>query len=117
MKTAVKKDRTFPLNSRLHDARSERGWSQQNLADRIGTTPAAAGYAFRYAADYADVFWVLAATRDTLVADFVRLAERLDLPEKDEQDQQQMVTAVKRWLAAHEGWLLILDNADDLRLA
>src|SRR5438105_6488890 len=39
MKTAVKKDRTFPLNSRLHDARSERGWSQQNLADRIGTTP------------------------------------------------------------------------------
>src|SRR5437879_9366717 len=39
MKTAVKKDRTFPLNSRLHDARSERGWSQQELADQIGTTP------------------------------------------------------------------------------
>src|SRR5437588_5706139 len=39
MKTAVKKDRTFPLNSRLHDARSERGWSQLDLADRIGTTP------------------------------------------------------------------------------
>src|SRR5437660_5546754 len=39
MKTAVKKDRKLPLNSRLHDARSERGWSQQNLADRIGTTP------------------------------------------------------------------------------
>src|SRR5205085_6090029 len=83
----------------------------------IGKTQAAAEYAFRYGDDYADVFWVLAATRDTLVADFVRLAERLDLPEKDEQDQQQMVTAVKRWLAAHEDWLLILDNADDLGLA
>ena len=22
--------------------------------------------------------------------------------------------AVKRWLGSHEGWLLILDNADDL---
>jgi tetratricopeptide (TPR) repeat protein len=58
-----------------------------------------------------------AATRETLVADFVALAQLLDLPEKDGQDQPQIVAAVKRWLAAHESWLLILDNADDLRLA
>src|SRR2546421_12198831 len=38
MKTAVKKDRKLPLNSRLHDARVERGWSQQYLADQVGTT-------------------------------------------------------------------------------
>ena len=25
--------------------------------------------------------------------------------------------AVKRWLSSHEGWLLILDNADDLAMA
>jgi tetratricopeptide (TPR) repeat protein len=58
-----------------------------------------------------------AATRETLVADFVMLAELLDLPEKEEQDQSRTVAAVKRWLAAHAGWLLILDNADDLPLA
>ena len=29
----------------------------------------------------------------------------------------KVVAAVKRWLATHEGWLLILDNADDLEMA
>jgi tetratricopeptide (TPR) repeat protein/transcriptional regulator with XRE-family HTH domain len=211
----VKNDRKLPLNSRLRDARVERGWSQQKLADQVGTTSvnisrwengsnfpspyyrqqlcevfgktlaelglvpssthdssphvsriwnipiarnpfftgrehllaflhkrlsttrtaaltqpqalyglggigktqAAAEYAFLYGDEYAQVFWMRAATRETLVADFVTLAELLDLPEKEEPDQPRLVAAVKRWLAAHEGWLLILDNADDLRLA
>jgi tetratricopeptide (TPR) repeat protein/DNA-binding XRE family transcriptional regulator len=205
----VKNDRKFPPNRRLREARLDRGWSQQELADLIGTTfvnisrwengtnfpspyfrqqlcktfgqtPAelgllplshgsriwnvpivrnafftgreqllmllhkrlskartaaltqaqalyglggigktqtAAEYAYRYGDDYTHVFWVRAATRDTLVADFVTLAELLDLPEKDEQDQRQVVAIVKRWLAGNEGWLLILDNADDLPLA
>jgi len=205
----VKNDRKFPPNRRLREARLDRGWSQQELADLIGTTfvnisrwengtnfpspyfrqqlckvfgktPAelgllppshgsriwnvpivrnafftgreqllmllhkrlskarraaltqaqalyglggigktqtAAEYAYRYGDDYTQVFWVRAATRDTLVADFVTLAELLDLPEKDEQDQRQVVVTVKRWLAGNEGWLLILDNADDLHQA
>jgi len=206
----VKNDRKFPLNPRLREARVERGWSQQELADQVGTTPVnisrwengstfpspyfrqrlcevfgktlaelglvpppptdsrvgdipitrnpyftgrepllallherlstarmaaltqaqalyglggigktqtAAEYAFRYGDDYSNVFWMRAATRETLVAEFVALAQLLDLPEKDEQDQPRIVAAVKRWLAVHEGWLLILDNADDLRLA
>ncbi len=205
----MKNDRKTPLNPRLRDARVERGWSQQELADQIGTTsvnvsrwengstfptpyfrqrlcevfgktPAelglllpsshsskvwnipnarnpfftgrepllallhkrlstartaalthpqalyglggigktqtAAEYAFRYGDEYTHVFWMRAATRETLVADFVTLAELLDLPEKDEQDQPRMVAAVKRWLAAHADWLFILDNADDLHL-
>jgi len=83
----------------------------------VGKTQTAAEYAFRYGDEYAHVFWMLAATRETLDADFVKLAQLLDLPEKGEQDQSQIVAAVKRWLAAKEGWLLILDNADDLPLA
>src|SRR5947209_7760810 len=38
-KAAVKNDRKFPLNARLRNARVEHGWSQQELADLIGTTP------------------------------------------------------------------------------
>ncbi|HET9920569.1 MAG TPA: tetratricopeptide repeat protein [Ktedonobacteraceae bacterium] len=83
----------------------------------IGKTRAAAEYAFRYGDDYSHVFWMRAATRDTLLADLVALARHLDLPEKDEADQPRIVAAVQRWLADHEGWLLILDNADDLLLA
>ena len=45
------------------------------------------------------------------------LAGVLDLPEKNEQDQNIIVAAVKRWLAQHDEWLLILDNADDLAMA
>lgn len=81
----------------------------------IGKTQTATEYAFRYGDDYTHVFWIRAAIRETLIADFVMLAELLALAEKKEQDQR--VAAVKRWLATHEGWLLILDNADDLPLA
>ena len=81
----------------------------------IGKTQTAAEYAFRYREEYTHVFWMRAASRETLAADFVTLAELLDLPEKGEKDQLRVIAAVKRWLASQEGWLLILDNADDLR--
>ena len=38
-KAAVKNERKFPLSLRLRDARSSYGWSQQTLADQVGTTP------------------------------------------------------------------------------
>ncbi len=41
----------------------------------------------------------------------------LDLPEKQEQEQAKVVTAVKQWLTTHDQWLLIFDNADDLAVA
>lgn len=83
----------------------------------IGKTQTAAEYAFRYGNDYTNIFWIRAATRELLTADFVELAQLLDLPGKDEQDQAQIVVSVKRWLSTHQGWLLILDNADDLLVA
>ena len=42
------------------------------------------------------------------------IAGLLKLPEADTQDQMLTVEAVKRWLGSSHGWLLILDNADDL---
>ncbi|MGZ3644451.1 MAG: tetratricopeptide repeat protein [Ktedonobacteraceae bacterium] len=206
----MKKDKKPPLNSRLHDARLEHGWSQQDVAELVGTTfvnisrwengsnfpnpyyrqklcdvfgktlaelglipphlaanriwtvpfvrnpfftgrepllkllherlsttrmaaltqaqalyglggigktQTAAEYTFRYGDEYAHVFWIWAATQETLDADFVKLTQLLDLPEKDEQDQTQVVAAVKRWLSVNENWLLIMDNADDLPMA
>ncbi|HZS78617.1 MAG TPA: tetratricopeptide repeat protein [Ktedonobacteraceae bacterium] len=83
----------------------------------VGKTQTAAEYVFLYGNEYAHVFWIRAASRDTLIADYVELAHLLELPEKDAQEQQQVIAEVKRWLAENEGWLLILDNADDLLLA
>jgi tetratricopeptide (TPR) repeat protein len=62
------------------------------------------------------VLWAKADGGDTLKADLAALAFRLNLPEKDETDRDKAVAAVKRWLAEQSGWLLILDNADDLTL-
>ena len=45
------------------------------------------------------------------------LARLLQLPGQDAQDQTAVVATVKRWLVEHSGWLLIMDNADDLALA
>ncbi len=39
------------------------------------------------------------------------------MPEKSEQESAHVVAAVKSWLQHNTGWLLILDNADDLALA
>ncbi len=83
----------------------------------IGKTQTAVEFAYRYQQDYQYVLWVRAAAGDTLIADFVTIAALLHLPEKDERDQTRVVAAVKDWLAQHAGWLLILDNADDVELA
>ncbi len=82
----------------------------------IGKTQTALEYAYRYRDSYDAVFWVRAASRETLIADFVTLAHLLDLPGQDASDQMLVVAAIKRWLEHHEGWLLILDNADELHI-
>ena len=83
----------------------------------IGKTQLAIEYAYQHRQDYQAVFWVRADTRENLVADFVAMASALRLPEKEARDVQQTVSAVQAWLRTHSGWLLILDNADDLALA
>jgi tetratricopeptide (TPR) repeat protein/transcriptional regulator with XRE-family HTH domain len=79
----------------------------------IGKSQIAIEYAYRFREQYRAVFWVRAASRETLVADFVALAHLLSLPGQDEQDQLRVVSTVKRWLEQQEGWLLIFDNADE----
>jgi tetratricopeptide (TPR) repeat protein/DNA-binding CsgD family transcriptional regulator/transcriptional regulator with XRE-family HTH domain len=106
----------------LHDRLSseQHGGATQSCAlcglGGIGKTQLAIEYAYRYCQEYRAVFWVRAASRETLMADFVALARLLALPGQDSQDQHITVEAARRWLTLHEGWLLILDNADDLSL-
>jgi tetratricopeptide (TPR) repeat protein/transcriptional regulator with XRE-family HTH domain len=82
----------------------------------VGKTQTAIEYAYRYRDEYQAVFWVKADTAQALHCDVVALASLLHLPEQGEQNQQRVVAAVKRWLEAHTGWLLILDNVEALAL-
>ena len=78
----------------------------------IGKTQTAVEYAYRHRQDYGAVFWVRAETELELRTGFAELARLLDLPQKDAQDENEAIRAVKHWLETHPGWLLIFDNAD-----
>jgi tetratricopeptide (TPR) repeat protein len=80
----------------------------------IGKTQIALEYAYRYARSYQAVFWVAADPQGDLLADFVRIADVLDLPEKNEAEQARIVAALKRWFQQNTDWLLIFDNVEDL---
>ena len=83
----------------------------------IGKTQTALEYVYRYHTEYRAVLWARADSHAILTSDFVRIAHLLDLPEKDEQDQNHIVEAVMRWLRIHSCWLLILDNVEELAVA
>jgi len=82
----------------------------------IGKTQLALEYAYRYQKSYHDIFWAVADTYEALMTSYLHLAALLHLPEYHETDQHQMKEAVMRWFRQHTGWLLILDNIEDLSL-
>jgi tetratricopeptide (TPR) repeat protein len=82
----------------------------------IGKTQTAVEYAYRNQHNYQAILWVKAETEASINADFTTIAGLLNLPEKQEQDQRKIVDAVKSWFQSHTGWLLILDNADDIAM-
>lgn len=82
----------------------------------IGKTQTVVEYAYRHRHHYQAVLWIQADTENTLINSYVSLAKLLHLPEKDTQEQQRIIDAVKRWLSEHVQWLLILDNVEDIRM-
>ena len=83
----------------------------------IGKTQIALEYAYRYALEYSAIFWIEAETIEHVMSSLLRIVELLQLPERQETDQQRIVAAVQRWLSTHNSrWLLIWDNVEDLEL-
>jgi len=82
----------------------------------IGKTQIALEYTYQYRQDYRFVFWTSAATQENIQADLISIAALLHLPEQNSQDQKKVIAAVKQWFATHQGWLWVLDNADDMTI-
>lgn len=79
----------------------------------MGKTQIAVAYARRHMHDYHTVAWVRADSLQNLRADVAALAKLLNLPEKQQFSQEQIISAVKRWFTAMTRWLLIFDDANN----
>ncbi|HKX27205.1 MAG TPA: tetratricopeptide repeat protein [Blastocatellia bacterium] len=95
------------------------GQSVQALNGRggIGKTRIALEYASRHRDRYRVMLWGRARTKEMLMADFVAMAGLLDIPERASEDWGEAVKVVRGWLEENDGWLLILDSADDPTMA
>ena len=79
----------------------------------IGKTQTAVEYTYLYSTEYEFIFWVKADSEDSIISGYVDIAKLLNLPVKNDSDQNNIVSAVLNWFRTHEKWLLVLDNADD----
>jgi tetratricopeptide (TPR) repeat protein len=80
----------------------------------IGKTRVAIEYAYRYHNEYQEFLWAKADSDQAISSDFVAIAGLLNLP-TEMKKEKEIVAAVKNWLENHDGWLLILDNVEDLQ--
>ncbi len=81
----------------------------------LGKTELALEYAFRYGHTYRAVFWLRCDSSKDLIADFLHIANLLQLPTESTSKEQNVISQVKQRLAHFNGgWLLIFDNVLDL---
>ena len=99
----------------IHAALTSRGRAALSGLGGIGKTQTALEYAYRHQSEYEHMFWVRAEQETELITGYVSLAKALPIPGHQQEDQQAIATLMKQWLATHDRWLLVLDNADDLR--
>ena len=82
----------------------------------IGKTQVAIEYVYRYRHHYKAVLWVTSETESKLIVDFVKIAQLLDLPEKNTEDQNKIIIAVRQWLHENRDWFMVFDNVEDFDL-
>src|SRR5581483_11630855 len=80
----------------------------------IGKTQTAIEYAYRYRSHYQAILWLQADSPAMLLSQAAKLAQDLNLSERDEQDLHRTIAAVRRWFEERPHWLLIMDNLEDL---
>src|SRR5437016_4376723 len=95
--------------------RTRCGWSQSELALKIGVhrnTIASWENGDRNPQSRGEVLRISADSLEVATAACLHLATQvLGLPEQQEAEQQ--IAEVKRWLQKRHGWLLILDNVEN----
>ena len=79
----------------------------------IGKSTLAAHWAAAHASDYTLTWWITAATPADIDAGLAALAAALQPALSGVLPLEALREGAVQWLAAHQGWLLILDNVTD----
>lgn len=80
----------------------------------IGKTEIITEYAYKHRDEYTHVFWINTTSKNTLLFDFRKAFELLDLG--DVFDDREAFDSVRSWLNKNEKWLLIYENVNNLSL-
>jgi TIR domain/NB-ARC domain len=82
----------------------------------VGKTQIALQYSYHPSQPYRAVLWLNASSRTVFGSEVRILAAQLPLPQKDWQDEQEIFSAIHRWLQNQPSWLLVLDQIEDIKL-
>jgi len=79
----------------------------------IGKTQLALRYIDQNKSDYEIIWWVKSGEPTTLASDYAELADKLNLPKREDADQKAIIEAVRNYLSQKGDWLLVFDNAEE----
>jgi tetratricopeptide (TPR) repeat protein len=80
----------------------------------IGKTQTAIAYVYEHRMDYDGILWLASETVEDLNEGLAGLAQELKLLDSPTASRQEALEKIHDWFQTRSGWLLVLDNADDL---
>jgi tetratricopeptide (TPR) repeat protein len=86
----------------------------------VGKTQLAIEYVYRNQTKYHSIFWVSSADQAALLSgfqDIARATQCVSNLDSTSVNPTEVAKAVLSWLRTHQGWLLVLDNLDDIDVA
>ena len=86
----------------------------------VGKTQLAIEYVHRNKSKYHNIFWISAADQAALLSgfqDIARLSKCVPVLDTADMKPTDIASAVLSWLEKQSGWLLVMDNMDDIEVA
>jgi len=82
----------------------------------VGKTQIAIEYVITHENTYSHVFWISASKDSDLMSGFGQIAQEIGYQFSEESDREMLRKEVLMWFKKETGWLLVLDNLDDITI-